>query len=153
MWLLAFWSDFRMQNHRVLLLGWTEHPKSHPSSQFIFVNLDVTCRSRICFAFICKTIPDQKFTTYIYGSFFFLSHFQFQTICCKLCKLMLTILLFNLFSLCRSNLRPNSAKGRFGSSFVKSWVKFFPTSQMVFPVLYLQIVIQNSFASYFHEFI
>ena len=153
MWLLAFWSDFRMQNHRVLLLGWTEHPKSHPSSQFIFVNLDVTCHSRICFALFAKLFQTRNLRHIYMDPFFLLSHFQFPTICCKLCKLMLTILLLNLFSLCRSNLSPNSAKGRFGSSFVKSWVMFFPTSQMVFPVLFLQIVIQNPFASYFQEFI
>ena len=80
-----------------------------------------------------KTPPDKKFAIYVYGSFFALSHFPFQTTCCKLCKLMLTILLFNLFSF-MSNLRPNFAKGRFGSFFANfacgHSVKFFPKSSL-----------------------
>ena len=36
-----FWSDFEMKNCSVWKLGWTEYPKSHPSTQYACIYADV----------------------------------------------------------------------------------------------------------------
>ena len=39
---LGFWRDLGIQNHNVWMLGWTEYPKSHQSTQFVCVFSDGT---------------------------------------------------------------------------------------------------------------